>query len=253
VRIAKRTQANGTENETRTTSYTTNHDSVRNGVENQRAGARIGIIPVFSSSCWKDVRPEIKYMAMEKNRGKYPIKLMCEFFEVSRSGYYAYLKRKVQPQRDETLAALIRQCQEQTHSTYGYRRVGIWLERRGIKTNHKAVLRVMQTYGLLAQIRRRRKYRHMGEQLHRYANVLNRDFSASQPNEKWVTDISYIQNAQGTLFLSMIRDLYDNSIVAYRTGTEQSINLVLNTIRDAKAKEAVTAKLQLHSDQGFPL
>lgn len=197
------------------------------------------------------MRPEVKYIAIEKNRYKYPIKFMCEFFEVSRSGYYAYLKRLHQPKRNESIVTLIRQCQEKSHSTYGYRRVGIWLERQGIKVNHKAILRLMQKYGLLAQIRRRRKYRHMGEQLHRYTNLLNRDFSASRPNQKWVTDISYIQTAQGTLFLSMIRDLYDNSIVAYKTGTEQTINLVLNTIRDAKAKEVVTEELQLHSDQGF--
>lgn len=91
----------------------------------------------------------------------------------------------------------------------------------------------------------------MGDQLHRYPNLLNRDFNAVKPNEKWVTDISYIKMPQGTLYLSMIRDLFDQSIVAYQMGTEQSINLVLNTIRIAKKKEAVTAELQLHSDQGF--
>jgi putative transposase len=197
------------------------------------------------------VRPEIKYIAIEKNREKYPIKLMCEFFEVSRSGYYAYQKRQCQPPKHETLISLIRQCQKHTYSTYGYRRVGIWLERKGINVNHKAVLRIMQKYGLSAQIRRKRKYRNMGEQMHRYTNILNRDFTALQPNEKWVTDISYIQTEQGTLYLSMIRDLYDNSIVSYKMGTEQTINLVLNTIKDALEKEVVTAKLQLHSDQGF--
>ena len=110
---------------------------------------------------------------------------------------------------------------------------------------------MMNKYGLLAQIRRRRKYRHMDEQLHRYPNILNRDFTAVRPNQKWVTDISYIPTPQGTLYLSMIRDLFDNSIIAYQTGTEQSINLVLRTVQEAKAKEVVTAELQLHSDQGF--
>ena len=80
---------------------------------------------------------------------------------------------------------------------------------------------------------------------------MNRDFKADRPNQKWVTDISYIKTQQGTLYLSVIRDLYDNSIVAYKTGTEQTINLVLSTIRAAKRKEKVTAELQLHSDQGF--
>ena len=110
---------------------------------------------------------------------------------------------------------------------------------------------MMNKYGLLAQIRRRRKYRQMDEQLHRYPNILNRDFTAVRPNQKWVTDISYIPTPQGTLYLSMIRDLFDNSIVAYQTGTEHSINLVLRTVQEARAKEAVTAELHLHSDQGF--
>ena len=72
-----------------------------------------------------------------------------------------------------------------------------------------------------------------------------------RPNQKWVTDISYIHTSQGILYLSMIRDLYDNSVVAYKTGTEQNVNLVLSTLRAAKRKEKVTADLQLHSDQGF--
>ncbi|MBR6610585.1 MAG: IS3 family transposase [Oscillospiraceae bacterium] len=81
--------------------------------------------------------------------------------------------------------------------------------------------------------------------------MLNRDFTSTRPNQKWVTDISYIHTAQGNLYLSVIRDLYDNSIVSYKMGTEQNVNLVLSTIRAAKRKEKVTAELQLHSDQGF--
>ena len=108
----------------------------------------------------------------------------------------------------------------------------------------------MQKYNLLSVIRRKR-YRNYGEHIHRYPNLLNRDFKADKPNQKWVTDISYIKTGQGTLYLSVIRDLYDNSIVAYKTGTEQNVNLVLSTIRAAKRKEKVTAELQLHSDQGF--
>ena len=95
------------------------------------------------------------------------------------------------------------------------------------------------------------KYKQMGQQLHIYENKLGRDFNADRPNQKWVTDISYIRTAQGFLYLSAIRDLYDNSIVAYKTGTEQTINLVLNTVKAAKEKEVATTELQLHSDQGF--
>lgn len=109
---------------------------------------------------------------------------------------------------------------------------------------------MMNKYNLLSVIRRKR-YIKYGEYLHRYPNLLNRNFIAERPNQKWVTDISYIRTAQGFLYLSIIRDLYDNSIVAYKTGTAQNHHLVLNTIKAAKKKETVTAELQLHSDQGF--
>ena len=120
---------------------------------------------------------------------------------------------------------------------------------KGIHHNPKTILRVMNKYNLLSVIRRKRYVRY-GEGLHKYPNLLNRDFTAECPNQKWVTDISYISTGQGTLYLSIIRDLYDNSIVIYKTATNQNVNLVLNTIKAAKKKEKVTAELQLHSDQG---
>lgn len=176
---------------------------------------------------------------------------MCRFFEVSRSGYYEYVQRMNMPSKDLSLAEMIRECQNKTKKTYGYRRVYIWLKRQGIHRNPKTVLCVMHKYNLLSEVRRYRKYRQFGEHLHKYPNLLNREFEAVRPNQKWVTDISYIHTKQGVLYLSMIIDLYDNSIVAYKTGTEQTVNLVLDTIRLARKKEKVTAELQLHSDQGF--
>ena len=175
---------------------------------------------------------------------------MCRFFEVSRSGYYDYVKRMDTPAWDLPLAEKIRECQKHSHNTYGYRRVQIWLERQGIHKNPKTVLRIMQKYNLLSEVRRK-KYHNYTNGIYKYPNHLARDFHADRPNQKWVTDISYIRTGQGFLYLSVIRDLYDNSIVAYKTGAEQNINLVLSTIRAAKRKEKVTAELQLHSDQGF--
>ena len=196
------------------------------------------------------MKPKVKYMVIYRHREQYSVSEMCRFFNVSRSGYYDYVKRMDVPAWDLPLAEKIRECQEKCGKTYGYRRVQIWLERNGIHRNPKTILRVMQKYGLLSAVRRK-KYRKYGEHLHRYPNLLNRDFTAAKPNQKWVTDISYIPTKQGFLYLSVIRDLYDNSIVAYKTGTEQTVNLVLSTIRAAKRKEKVTAELQLHSDQGF--
>ena len=80
---------------------------------------------------------------------------------------------------------------------------------------------------------------------------MNRDFSDERPNQKWVTDISYIHTQEGVLYLSIIRDLFDNSIVSYKTSTTQNVQLFLETIKAAKRKEKVTGELQLHSDQGF--
>ena len=189
-------------------------------------------------------------MVIYRHKDKYSISEMCRFFKVSRSGYYDYVKRMDIPAGDLALAEKIQECQNKCGKTYGYRRVHTWLERNGIHKNPKTVLRVMQKYNLLSVIRRRRFYRY-DQHLHRYKNLWKQDFHAARPNQKWATDISYIHTGQGVLYLSIIRDLYDNSIVAYRTGTQQTVNLVLDTIRAAKRKEKVTAELQLHSDQGF--
>ena len=196
------------------------------------------------------MKTSVKYRVIYRHKDKYSISEMCKFFGVSRSGYYRFVSHMDMPDRDLLLAEKIRECQTESKQTYGYRRVVIWLENEGIHRNPKTVLRVMQKYNLLSVVRRK-KYRNYGQTLHKYPNLLNRDFHADRPNQKWVTDISYIHTNQGVLYLSVIRDLYDNSIVAYKTGTVQNINLVLSTIRAAKRKEKVTAELQLHSDQGF--
>ena len=153
------------------------------------------------------MRARIKYHIIYRHKTEYPVAVMCKFFAVSRSGYYAFVHRLGRPEKDAALAEVIAQQRERNCHTYGY---------------------------------------------HKYKNLLNRDFHADRPNSKWVTDISYIHTKQGILYLSMIRDLYDNSIVAYKTGTEQTVNLVLDTIRLAikQEKKKVAAELQLHSDQG---
>jgi len=177
---------------------------------------------------------------------------MCKFFGVSKSGYYDFVKKINVPAKDKYIASLISECQEKSNKTYGCRRVKIWLEKqKHIFLNQKTILRIMNKYDLLSEIRRRKKYRRLSGEVHKYENLLNRNFKAEKPNCKWVTDISYIHSDQGVLYLSMIRDCYDDSIISYRLGTEQTVNLVLNTIKDAIEKEKVTSELQLHSDQGF--
>ena len=183
----------------------------------------------------------------------YPVPVMWAFFAVSRSGCYAFVHRPGRPEKEAALAERIAQQQERSFQTYGYRQMWLWLKSQNIFRNPKTVLRIMKKYSILSEIRRKRKWRNMGQQIHKYENLLNRQFQADCPNTKWATAISYIQTKEGTQYLSMIRDLYDNSIVAYKTAAQQTVNLVLDTIRSAmkNVKKEVAAELQLHSDQGF--
>lgn len=199
------------------------------------------------------MRVKVKYHVIYRHREKYSISTMCKFFSVSRSGYYDFVKRLVRPERNEALVKAIQEHQKYCDNTYGYRRMWKWLITKGIHRNPKTILKIMKEHGLLAEIRRKRKWVNLGQQAHKYRNLLNRQFHTDRPNSKWVTDISYIQTKEGVLYLSMIRDLYDNSIVAYKTAAHQTVNLVLDTIRLAmkNEKEKIAAELQLHSDQGF--
>lgn len=98
-----------------------------------------------------------------------------------------------------------RKQQEKCFHTYGYRGMWLYLKNAGITRNPKTILRIMKKYGLLAEIRRRRKWVNLSQQVHKYENLLNRQFQSDRPNSKWVTDISYIHTKQGALYLSMIQ------------------------------------------------
>ena len=196
------------------------------------------------------MKASLKYLVIYRHREKYPIKTMCKLFAVSRSGYYAWVARLALPDKDETLGKLIQMCQIQTKQTYGYRRVQIWLLREtGLVINKKAVLRLMRKHNLQAEIRRPRPLHLRQKRLMVYENRLSRDFRADKPNQKWVTDISYLHTKQGVLYFSMIKDLYDNFIVAFDIATAQDNAQVYRTIQ--KAKKEVADGLILHSDQGF--
>ncbi len=199
------------------------------------------------------MKPSFKYAVIYRYRGRYSVKEMCQLFGVSRSGYYKYLEQLEHPERNSELVEKIRAKQESCRRTYGYHRMKLWLDSEGITKNSKTILRIMHKYDLLSAVRRRKRWRKMSEDKHRYDNLLNREFNAEHPNQKWVTDISYIQTKEGVLYLSMIRDLYDRSIVSYKTGTSQTVNLVLDTIHLAmkSVKTESRRELQLHSDQGF--
>ena len=184
---------------------------------------------------------------------KYPVTAMSQFFEVSRSGYYAWVDRLGRVDRDSAGMAAVEAAYQHSRRTYGYRRVTDWLQRRPeTYMNHKTVLRLMQKLGIRS-VARKRKFQTRAEviaRLHYYPNLLNRNFSATRPNQKWLTDVTYIHTDQGIVYLSVIKDLYDGFIVAYHTSSQNSVALVTTTLRLALHEHPIHAGLSLHSDQG---
>lgn len=176
---------------------------------------------------------------------------MCKVFGVSRSGYYAWRKRQGTESKDKWLVDLITEIQRKSKQTYGCRRIRRWLKKKHKKSvNLKAILRIMRKYDLLSKVRRRRPYMRYQKALHKYPNLLNREFDQVLPNQFWVTDITYIPTAKGMVYMCAVVDLCGKMVLAYRIGSDMTASLVTDTIREAKQKEKVTDGLALHSDQG---
>jgi putative transposase len=179
---------------------------------------------------------------------------MCRFFGVSRAAYYAWVKGLDRADPDGERLGWVQDAYERSHRTYGYRRIALWLQKqKGIHINHKTVLRLMNKLNIRSVARKRKIFRSMAKaKIHyHYENGLKREFFASQPNQKWVTDVTYIATRQGWAYLSTIKDLFDGFIVSHLLGRENSLGLVLNTLKQAKQKEQVTHELLLHSDHGY--
>jgi transposase InsO family protein len=179
---------------------------------------------------------------------------MSEFLEVSRSGYYAWLQRMDRVDPDEENMHWVKSVYLQNRRVYGYRRVtDVLRQKYGVQLNHKAVYRLMRKLGLRSIARKRRVYKRMEQipHLHRYPDLLQRNFSASHPNQKWVTDVTYIKTQQGILYLSVIKDLYDGFIVSYQTSPNNSVELVTATLCQALQTQPSSVRLTLHSDQGY--
>ena len=179
---------------------------------------------------------------------------MCAFFRVSRAAYYAWVHKLEERDQDQARMEQILHAYEASHKIYGYRRITLWLRQvKQIVINHKAVLRLMNKLGIHSQARKRKMYRKLEElgTYHTYPNVLNRDFVAIRPNQKWVTDVTYILTQQGWGYLSTIKDLFDGFIIARVFARHNSLGLVTQTVHQAKQREKVTEGLILHSDQGY--
>ena len=191
------------------------------------------------------------FAVIERFSDKYAISRMCEFYNVSRQGYYNYLNRQKDGNPDQELINMIIECQQKNKNRLGYRRVQKWLEReKGLKVDDKKVYRITSRNNLLSAVRRRRAFRYKLNGNLRYENILNRRTHSETPNTDWVTDISYIIMPDGTAYLSAIRDLCGQFIVAYKTARRQDYSLVKNTIADAMKAEKPDKPPLLHSDGG---
>jgi transposase InsO family protein len=177
---------------------------------------------------------------------------MCQLFGISRAAYYAWVKRLEQPDPDRERMNWVQEAYEKSHRTYGYRRIALWLRRQGICLNHKAVLRIMNKLNIRSVARKRKVFRQVAkaEIYSHYENLLHQDFHASHPNQKWVTDVTYIATQGGWAYLSTIQDLFDGFIISHQFGRENSLQLVLRTLHLAKQTELIPKGLLLHSDHG---
>lgn len=188
----------------------------------------------------------------------YSVTLLCELLDVWRSAYYRYLKRKMDDP-DGEIKKWIKDIYLQRDRKYGYRRIQGELERQyGDTVNHKKVLRLMQEMGIRSIIRAKRPYFNTYQAAQsdgRIApNLLNREFTATKPNQKWVTDITQYRVGDQRLYLSAIMDLCGKDIVAFHMSTRNDNELVLDTFSKAfeEHKDATgkIADLIVHSDQG---
>ena len=186
--------------------------------------------------------------------GRYPVSLLCRLATVSKSGYYKWTKRQGHPTEkelnDEATKAKILECYTKVKGIYGYRRIKVSLQKQfGILANHKRVYRLMKQLGIQSRIRKKRRYFGKRESSVVSGNILNREFRADRPNEKWVTDVTYLRVQGQNHYLSVILDLYNNEVISYKLSQRNDLPLVLQTIRAAIKRKKAKGVL-LHSDQG---
>ena len=196
----------------------------------------------------------MKYMFIAAHEGEYAVKRMCKVLKVQRSGYYAWRKRKpsTREQANQVLLALIEAEHVRSRQTYGSPRLHVVLKRQGVRCGHNRVARLMRLHGIVA----RRKRRSYPRTTQRQAGVipapnrLNQDFSASAPNRKWVSDFTYIETAQGWLYLAVVLDLFSRRVIGWAMSARMDTPLVLSALQMALLGRRPPAGLLHHSDQG---
>jgi transposase InsO family protein len=178
---------------------------------------------------------------------------MCRCLEVSCSGFYAWLKSSPSERnvRDDSLAEKIREIHRKTRETYGSPRIHRELIAQGESVGHKRVERLMRENGIVARFPRRRCTTTISDDSDLVTeNVLNREFTASAPNEVWVGDITYIRTLEGWLYLAVLIDLFSRRVVGWSMADHMRTELPLAALKMAMGNRTVGAGLLHHSDRG---
>jgi len=195
----------------------------------------------------------MKYPRIEEHRGSYPTRWMCSAMAVSDRGFRAWRSRAPSKRRQEDRRLLIdiRTSFENSDRTYGSPRVLKDLRELGQNTSEKRVARIMQEHSIVAIQRRRfRITTQSGHNFPIHPNLLDRDFTADQPNLVWLGDITYIRTEEGWLYLAALMDLCSRKIVGRNTADRIDRWLTLTALRQALRERRPAPGLIHHSDQG---
>jgi putative transposase len=195
----------------------------------------------------------VRFAFIHAEKASFPIKVMCRLFEVSRQGYYAYARRPPSARvlADVELCEAIRAIFQATGERYGSPRVLRELRRQGVRVGKRRVERAMRGMGLTPPTPRRHVVTTVREPTHPVApNELARDFTATRPNERWVTDITYVSTDEGWAYLAVILDLFSRAVVGWAIDASLSTQLPLAALHAALRRRCPNAALLHHSDRG---
>ncbi|EXJ22890.1 Mobile element protein [Alkalibacterium sp. AK22] len=186
---------------------------------------------------------------MDVFRQKHTIRAVLAALGIARSTYYRWTK-KPKTGLSKVALGITESCQKQKYR-YGHRKITKLLKRYyKIKRHRNTVQRVMQKLNIQCRVKPKRKWKSQGEAVIIAPNLLKRNFTASQPNEKWVTDITYIQYGPEIKYLSTIIDLFNHEVVAYKLYNHQQTPLVIDTLNAALKAKGHPNGVLIHSDQG---
>jgi len=184
-------------------------------------------------------------------RHEHRVTLLVGIAEIPRSTYYYYARQVEKPDKYEFVKIQITTIYEEHRKRYGYRQITTELHNRKICINHKTVQRLMRQLGLFCRVRMKRYNSYRGEAGEVAPNLLNRNFHADRPNEKWVTDVTEFSLFGQKLYLSPILDLYNREIVSYCISEHPRFSQTVEMLELAFQKIPSQTNLILHSDQGW--